>query len=237
MPGGTKNRSSELPNAGLVAHIGPVKDLADRIIDHYERHARQWDADRRNAGWNDKSWHDRFIAALSEGATVLDLGCGSGSPVALNMVACGLQVTGVDASPTLISLCRDRLPEEEWIVADMRSLTLNRQFDGVLAWDSFFHLSPDDQRRMFDVFAAHATSSAVLMFNTGPAYGEAVGQYQGDPLYHASLDAAEYEALLGRVGFDVASHVIEDKEAGGRTAWLTRRRTTQGELGSTFPTR
>jgi hypothetical protein len=87
---------------------------------------------------------------------------------------------------------------------------------------------------MFDVFAAHATSSAVLMFNTGPAYGEAVGQYQGDPLYHASLDAAEYEALLGRVGFDVVAHVIEDEETGGRTAWLTRRRAAQGELGSTF---
>jgi hypothetical protein len=53
------------------------------------------------------------------------------------------------------------------------------------------------------------------MFNTGPAYGEAVGQYQGDPLYHASLDAAEYEALLGRVGFDVVAHVIEDEETGG----------------------
>jgi hypothetical protein len=32
-----------------------VHELADRIIDHYERHARAWDADRRMAG------HDRFI--------------------------------------------------------------------------------------------------------------------------------------------------------------------------------
>jgi len=61
----------------------------------------------------------------------------------------------VNASSTLISLCRNRLPDQEWIVADMRSLALGRQFDGVLAWDSFFHLNPDDQRRMFDVFAAH----------------------------------------------------------------------------------
>jgi hypothetical protein len=29
------------------------------------------------------------------------------------------------------------------------------------------------------------------MFNTGPAYEEAVAQYQGDLLYHAGLDAAE----------------------------------------------
>ncbi len=137
------------------------------------------------------------------------------------MVECGLRVTGVDGSRTLISLCRDRMPDQEWIVADMRMLALGRRFDGVLAWDSFFHLNPNDQRRMFGVFAAHATASAPLMFNTGPAHGKAVGCYRGDPLYHASLDAAEYEALLAQSGFDVVSHLVEDWETGGgRTVWL-----------------
>ena len=53
-----------------------MKEAADRVITHYERHARAWDADRnRNAQeWNDKPWHERFVAALPErGATVLDL--------------------------------------------------------------------------------------------------------------------------------------------------------------------
>jgi SAM-dependent methyltransferase len=199
-----------------------MTDLADRIIDHYENHSRDWDADRRNSGWNDKVWHDRFIAALPNGGTVLDLGCGSGSPVALHMVERGLHVTGVDASPTLISLCRDRLPNQEWLVADMRSLALGRQFAGVLAWDSFFHLKPDDQRGMFKIFATHAARSAILMFNTGPARGEGIGCYRGDPLYHASLDAAEYETLLTGSGFEVVAHVVEDRQAGGRTVWLAR---------------
>ncbi len=195
--------------------------LADRIIDHYEKHGRDWDADRCANGWNDRPWHDRFIATLSEGATVLDLGCGGGSPVALNMVKNGLHITGVDASPTLISLCRDRMPDQEWILGDMRALSLNRKFDGVLAWDSFFHLKPDDQRCMFDIFAAHAAPSAYLMFNTGPACGEGLGCYRGDPLYHASLDAAEYEALLAQSGFDIVTHVVEDwKTGGGRTVWI-----------------
>ena len=71
-----------------------MKEMADRIIDHYERRARDWDADRNcyvAHPWNDKPWHDRFIAALPDGeATVLDLGCGSGSPVAKYMAECGL---------------------------------------------------------------------------------------------------------------------------------------------------
>ena len=197
--------------------------FADRVIGHYERHARDWDADRRARGWNDKPWHDRFVSALPKRAAVLDLGCGAGSPVALHLVQCGLRVTGVDASATLVSLCRERMPEQEWIVADMRSLALGRRFDGVLAWDSFFHLRPDDQRRMFDVFAAHAAAGAVLMFNTGPAAGEATGCYRGDPLYHASLDAAAYEALLAQAGFGVVAHVVEDWDSGGgRTVWLAR---------------
>jgi 2-polyprenyl-3-methyl-5-hydroxy-6-metoxy-1,4-benzoquinol methylase len=202
-----------------------VNELSDRIISHYERHARDWDAERRNAGWNDKPWHDRFIAELPAGATVLDLGCGSGSPVAQHMVECGLDVTGVDAAPTLVSLCRERLPNQEWIVADMRSLRLGRRFDGVLAWDSFFHLKPNDQRNMFDVFARHVTPSGALMFNTGPAFGEPIGSYRGDPLYHASLSAEEYEALLDNSGFNIVAHTVQDwRCGGGRTVWLAKSR-------------
>src|SRR5882757_3814533 len=128
-----------------------MRETADQIIGHYERHALAWDADRRAAGWSDKPWHDRFIATLPSAADVLDLGCGAGAPVVQYMAERGLRVTGVDSSPTLISLCRQRLPEHEFLVGDMRSLRLARQFDGVLAWDSFFHLAPDDQRLMFDV--------------------------------------------------------------------------------------
>jgi trans-aconitate methyltransferase len=200
-----------------------MTDFADRITGHYQRHATAWDADRRESGWNDKRWHDRFVEALPKHGKVLDLGCGGGAPVAVNLVAQALRVTGVDSSPTLISLCRSRLPEQEWIVADMRSLSLGRTFEGLLAWDSFFHLKPDDQRAMFAVFASHAARGTLLMFNSGPAYGEQIGSYRGDPLYHASLDAAEYEELLTRSAFELIDHMVEDPQAGGRTVWLARK--------------
>ncbi len=158
---------------------------------------------------------------------MLDLGCGSGSPVAAYLAACGCRVTGVDSAPTLISLCRERLPAHEWLVADMRRLALGRTFDGILAWDSFFHLAPDDQRRMFGVFAQHAAPSTVLMFNAGPRAGEIVGSYRGDPLYHASLNPDEYTRLLDDIGFEVVTDVAEDWHSGGcRTAWLARAKAT-----------
>ncbi len=135
-----------------------------------------------------------------------------------------LRVTGVDASPTMISLSRERLPDHEWIVADMRSLALGRRFNGILAWDSFIHLNHEDQRRMFAVFADHASAGTWLMFNTGPQHGEGIGEYRGDPLYHASLSPTEYEALAATSGFEVIFHIANDAIAGGRTVWLCRHR-------------
>jgi trans-aconitate methyltransferase len=201
-----------------------MSDFADLITGHYERHALAWDSDRRAAAWIDKCWIDRFIGLLAPAAAVLDLGCGGGEPVASSMVAHGLQVTGVDSSPTLISLCRSRMPNQQWVNADMRSVSLGKRFDGVLAWDSFFHLKPGDQRAMFAIFAAHAMSGAILMFNAGPAHGESIGSYRGDPLYHASLDAAEYADLLDEAGFKLIEHSINDPAKGGRIVWIAQRR-------------
>jgi SAM-dependent methyltransferase len=213
------------PLHGLtVQHCTEVSmdNAANRIAEHYERHALSWDADRREAGWVDKPFIERFLGFLPPGATVLDLGCGGGSPVALHMVARGFRVTGVDSSPTLISLCRSRMPDQEWIVGDMRSQALGRRFGGIVAWDSFFHLRPKDQQAMFRIFAAHAAPAAMLMFNAGFGHGEAVGSYRGDPLYHASLDASEYETLLADSGFELIEHSINDPEKGGRIYWLAR---------------
>jgi SAM-dependent methyltransferase len=198
--------------------------LASRIVAHYEKHATAWDSDRQNSSWNDKLWHDRFAGELSGGAAVLDLGCGSGRPVAQHLHEHGMHVTGVDSSPAMIAFCQSRLPDHVWIVADMRTLSLCRRFDGILAWDSFFHLDHDAQRGMFAVFAAHASASAVLMFNTGPEHGEGIGSYRGDPLYHASLDANEYETLIRQFGFEAIEHAVNDRRAGGRTVWFCKRR-------------
>ncbi len=198
--------------------------LADGIIPLYQRHSGAWDRDRNSRPWPERIWHERVAALLAPGARVLDLG-GTGFPVAAYYVERGFRATGIDGAAAQIALCRQRLPAEEWIVADMRGLDLGRTFDAVLAWDSCFHLTPEDQRRMFEVFAAHAAGNAPLLFNTGPRHGEAIGSYGGEPLYHASLDLAEYRVLLAAHGFDVLDHVAEDPAAGGRTVWLARRHT------------
>jgi hypothetical protein len=36
-----------------------------------------------------------------------------------------------------------------------------------------------------------------LMFTSGPAYGEAIGTYRGEPLYHGSLARIIHEEWSG----------------------------------------
>ena len=189
------------------------------IIALYERHANGFDTDRGKSLF-EKAWLDRFLAVIDADASILDIGCGSGEPIARYFLEAGHRVTGVDSSATLIGLCRERFPAETWAVGDMRQLDIGRQFGGILAWDSFFHLTPEDQRGMFPIFRAHAGPGAALMFTSGPSAGEAIGSYRGDALYHASLDTAEYRTLLGENGFTVIAHVKEDAGCGGRTVWL-----------------
>jgi len=159
-----------------------VSSPNDPLIHLYERHAAAYDQ-LRGRSLVERHWLDRCCAVLQPGATILDLGCGMGEPIAQHLLAQGYRVTGVDAAPAMIARCRARFP----------------------------------------VLGAHATPSAALMFTSGPADGEAIGTFEGEPLYHASLDAAEYRRLLGEQGFAVTAHVVEDPDCGGHTVWLAGR--------------
>ena len=218
--------------AGDPEHGEHAERARAAVADLYERHARAYDGDRGRS-LQERAWLDRFMTYLPPRGTVLDVGCGMGEPMARYLIEQGLRVMGVDASPSLIELCRARFPDAEWHVADMRALDLGRRFDGVLAWDSFFHLGMDAQRGMFPRFAAHAEPGAPLMFTSGSAEGEAIGAYCGEPLYHASLSPEEYRQLLATWGFVVRSHVVDDPECGNHTVWLATLEVERSEQTTT----
>ena len=191
------------------------------VMDLYERHALAWDA-ARSGTLVERSWLDRFRSAMAPRGEILDLGCGSGEPIAGALVRAGYRVTGVDASPSLLRMAADRFPDHSWIERDMRHLALDVRFDGIVAWDSFFHLTRDDQRAMFPIFRAHAAPGAALLFTSGPSDGEAIGTFEGEPLYHTSLDPITYRTLLAENGFEVLLHVPEDETCGRHTVWLAK---------------
>lgn len=195
---------------------------ADRIVGLYERNAATWD-ECRSQSLFEHPWLQKFQALLPEGGAILELGCGSGEPIAGYFIRAGYGLRGIDSSPAMIAFCKARFPDSLWDVADMRALSLGRTFDGILAWDSFFHLTRDDQRRMFSIFREHAAPNAALMFTSGPSDGVAMGTFGGEPLYHASLSPAAYRALLNENGFEIVANVFDDPQTGGHSIWLARR--------------
>jgi len=191
----------------------------DDILPTYEREAARWARERNRALWEEPALL-ATVAGRAPGLTVLDLGCGAGEPIAAWYAARGDRVTGVDGAAAMIAEFRLRVPEAEAITSDMRGLSLGRRFDVILAFNSFFHLEPDDQRAMFPIFAAHAAPHALLLFTTGPAAGEAIGQVGESPVYHASLAPKEYRDLLAEAGFTELWFRPEDAELKGHSVWL-----------------
>ena len=196
---------------------------AKRIVSLYRDKADAWVRDRGAAlysgdgGLDEAAWLDRFVADLPAGATILDVGCGSGWPLGAALLEREFVVRGVDASPGLIAHAQATLPSGAWSVGDMREPLQPGPFDGVPAWHSLFHLSPGDQSKVVPKLAACVAEGGRLIFTSGQAHGETIGQWRGEPLYHASLDPEAYRALLAGAGLRVE---YDGAETG---VWLARR--------------
>ncbi|MFP5596542.1 class I SAM-dependent DNA methyltransferase [Kluyvera sp. 142486] len=195
---------------------------ARTILDLYQRHAEAF-YQQRSRTLFEQRWLDKLLAAMGTTGKMLDLGCGNGQPIADYFIQQGCALTGVDGAPAMLTRARARFPEQRWLHHDMRTLNLAETFDGLIAWDSFFHLAQDDQRRMFSVFARHSHPGSALMFTSGTGHGIAMGEFEGEPLFHASLAPEAYRELLAEHGFAVLEMKMEDPECGGHTVWLAKR--------------
>lgn len=179
------------------AEFGKIRAQTQNV---YERSAEQFDRDRARDGRED-IWLERFTENLLEGAHILDLGCGSGEPIAAWLLGHGYRVTGVDYSEPMLKIARERLPGAAWVLNDMRDLTIDGAFDGIISWHGSFHLSQDEQRKLIPKLAKLLNPGGALMMTIGPEDGEVTGTIGGETVYHASLHPDEYRARLEALGF------------------------------------
>ncbi|MBV1852252.1 class I SAM-dependent DNA methyltransferase [Catellatospora tritici] len=146
---------------------------------------------------------------------VLDVGCGTGSPTARQLVDAGCHVVGIDTSPVMLELARHTVPEAIFVERDLFDLDglhpTQQRFDGVVAFFSLLMLPRVDvERALDDVRHVLATDGAF-----------ALGMVEGDsdhlerdflgakvPLTAYSRDALR--ELLQRHGFRVEDLRVED---------------------------
>lgn len=188
----------------------------DEIIDWFDTH-------RSKELIMEKFYLNLIQDYLPSQGKILDIGCGTGEPLAKFWIEKGYKVTGVDASKRMIDLCKQRFPNERWFLADMRTLNLQEQFHAVIAWHSFFHLPHEDQRTTLKLLASYVNPKGLLIFTSGPEYDEVWSENGGRDLYHASLSTDEYEKILLENNFKILVHKINDPDCGEATVWVTQK--------------
>jgi 2-polyprenyl-3-methyl-5-hydroxy-6-metoxy-1,4-benzoquinol methylase len=106
---------------------------------------------------------------LPAGASVLDLGCGTGVPISKTLIDRGFEVYGIDASPRMVATFQAHFPTRPIQCAAVEdSDFFNRTFDAILAWGLFFLLTPDTQQTLINKIGAHLLTHGRLLF-TAPS--------------------------------------------------------------------
>lgn len=89
-------------------HRPPDPDVDQVLLNQqsYDAIARQWQQARLVIRHKEQRCLDALMTDLKPGDTILDLGCGTGQPIAAWFIDHGLHVTGIDQSAEMLALAR-----------------------------------------------------------------------------------------------------------------------------------
>lgn len=118
------------------------------MLSDYERHASIFQRTREASGIGVSAvleWANR----LESECDVLDLACGSGNPLAVELAEKGFRVHGIDNSPTLVRAFQLALPQAPVLCESvLESNFWNKKFSAILAVGIIFLLSEDEQKHL-----------------------------------------------------------------------------------------
>ena len=130
------------------------------IIAFFDRLAPDWDADMIR--------HDGIIsqildgAGVREGVRVLDVACGTGVLFPDYLARGVASVTGVDISPEMVKIAREKFTRRniEVLCADVEELPLERKFDCVVVYNAFPHFP--DPEKLIRILTGHLADGGRL---------------------------------------------------------------------------
>jgi 2-polyprenyl-3-methyl-5-hydroxy-6-metoxy-1,4-benzoquinol methylase len=150
----------------------------DKSIDYYNTHAAEYFQDTISADMRDA--HKRFLRYLSEGALILDLGCGSGRD-SMAFIKQGFRVDSVDGS---VELCKRAEAAIHHPIQQMHfdELSAQSKYDGIWACASLLHVPKNELRSVLNRVAKALKPGGVfyLSVKQGVFEGYRNGRYFAD---------------------------------------------------------
>jgi 2-polyprenyl-3-methyl-5-hydroxy-6-metoxy-1,4-benzoquinol methylase len=148
---------------------------------------------------------------LPQGATVLDLGCGSGLPITRSLVDAGLNVYAIDAAPSMVKAFLSNYPNIPVACEAVEdSLFFNRKFDAVCSWGLIFLLPAGEQRRLIHRLGEIIVPGGRLLF-TSPVE-EMTWIDAMTELETRSIGRDEYLRCLESAGFALVGEYEDEGE-------------------------
>lgn len=161
-----------------------------------------------------RTWAQR----LRPGGAVLDLGCGSGVPIAMALDSCGFVVYGIDASASLTAAFRRRLPHARVACEAVQdSHFFGRKFEGVIAVGLMFLLPATVQCELIHKVAVTLNPDGRFLF-TAPAQ-QCVWRDILTGQESRSLGGEQYKDVFSEEGLTLAG---EYEDEGGNHYYDTR---------------
>ncbi|WP_371321255.1 class I SAM-dependent methyltransferase [Achromobacter seleniivolatilans] len=193
----------------------------------YEAIAVDWDNSRGGLTKDEARLFDLALRPVAIHSRVLDLGCGTGRPVADLVIQRKLHLIGVDNSPAMLALARRRLPGCEWVLAPIEEFVLTSEVAAVVVWDSIFHIPREHHAQIFQkVRTWLATGASFLLTVGGTAGGPFTASMHNELFFFDSLPLHRTHADILDAGFKIEASEYLDmpSEHGdrGRVAILAR---------------
>ena len=154
-----------------------------------------------------------FCACLKPDAKILDVGCGTGYPIAAYLSGCGFHVTGIDISEKMIEKAKaQNLPNTAFAVCDFLDFRADEPYDAIIAFDSIWHIAHEKQADIYSMAASLLKAGGYFLFTHGKQNDEITGEMFGSSFYYSALDVKDVHRLLRENGFSVISSIENYKE-------------------------
>ena len=193
----------------------------------YNAIASSWDTARTSFYGRERSYLDIFLEGLPVPSRILDLGCGTGRPIAEHILAQGHHLTGVDQASKLLDLARSRFPDGIWIESRIEDFEATEQFGGVVCWDALFHIERLHHGALLSRVTKMVGTDGRLMLTVGgsnhPAFTDTMF---GETFFYDSHPPEKVLSLLHQLGFEpLVSEFMNEPTSGrdkGRYAIVTQ---------------